>query len=80
MLTCREVNDVLMDYLDGALDAGQRRAFEEHLAACPPCVNYMKTYQEAVRLGRAAFSTSDKPAEEELPEDLIRSILAATKE
>lgn len=79
MLTCREVNDFLMDYLDAALNADQKRAFEEHLAACAACVNYMKTYQEAVRLGRAAFSTPDKPAEDELPEDMIRAILAANK-
>lgn len=77
MITCRELVDFLMDYLNGALDPAQRATFEEHLAACPWCVAYMNTYQEAIQLGKQALAPSADPVPDEVPELLVRAILAA---
>jgi anti-sigma factor RsiW len=75
-MTCRELIDFLMAYLDGELPADQARVFEEHLHLCPPCEAYLETYREAVRAGRAACAEDDAtPAE--APEDLVQAILAA---
>jgi hypothetical protein len=37
----------------------------------------MQTYQEAVRLGRAALAATDDPVPAEVPEKLVQAILAA---
>lgn len=79
MLTCREFADFLMAYLDGELPEEQRRAFEEHVAICPPCVHYVDTYKETVRLGRELCSEAGGPPPEDAPESLIQAILEARK-
>jgi anti-sigma factor RsiW len=78
-LTCREVVDFLMDYLDGALNAEQRREFEAHLAECDDCVVYMSQYEQTVALGKAAFDRPDEPAGEHVPAKLVEAILAARR-
>ena len=79
MISCRELVDFLMDYLSGELEASQRAAFEEHLAACPWCVAYMQTYQQTVQLGKAALQPSSDPVPENVPDELVRAILSARK-
>ncbi len=76
MITCRELVDFLMDYSDGALAPEQRASFEKHLAVCPPCVAYLKTYQQAVCLGKSVCADDDHAAHD-VPEELVRAILAA---
>lgn len=76
-VTCRQFVEFLDDYLSGVLDLGQREAFNEHLALCPSCVSYMKTYRETVRLGKAALDATDEPVPAHVPEDLVRAILDA---
>jgi anti-sigma factor RsiW len=78
-VTCREFTAFLADYLAGALPGSQREAFHAHLAGCPSCVAYMNTYQETIRLGRAAFLPSGPNLPEEVPEDLVQAILAARR-
>jgi len=78
-VTCREFVDFLDDYLSGALGDEARGGFHAHLAACPSCVAYMKTYQAAVQLGRSVLTRSDEPVPEEVPEELVRAILATRK-
>src|SRR6478609_5619248 len=51
-MTCQEVAEFLMEYLDGRLSEPERRCFEEHLGECPECVAYLETYQETIRLGK----------------------------
>jgi anti-sigma factor RsiW len=75
-MTCREVFDFLMRYLDGELSAALRQAFEAHLFVCPPCVAYLDTYKQAVRLGRLVAQDDRDPCQS-VPEELVRAILAA---
>lgn len=74
-MTCRELNDFLLDYLEGALPEAVRASFEEHLGLCAACVRYLEEYREVVRLGRACGE--DQDAAEQAPEELVRAILAA---
>jgi len=41
-MTCRELVEVITDYLEGALPGEDRRRFEEHLEECPYCINYLE--------------------------------------
>ncbi len=48
-MTCRELVDFLMEYLEDELPGDSRRVFEAHLGECPPCQAYLDTYKEAIR-------------------------------
>jgi anti-sigma factor RsiW len=37
-ISCREVVEIVTDYLDGALPPEDRDRMDAHLEACPPCV------------------------------------------
>ena len=78
-MTCREVADFLMTYLDGELPDRQRVAFEGHLSTCPECVAYLQSYRQAVQLGKGAFADPDAPAPTEVPEELVQAILRARR-
>jgi anti-sigma factor RsiW len=75
-MTCRELADFLMAYLDGELEESERRVFDEHLELCPPCKDYLVTYRECVEAGRRACESEDAQPEH-VPEGLIQAILAA---
>ena len=76
-LSCRDVADFLMAYLDRELDPSQRAAFDAHLAVCDECVRYLRSYDRTVRLAKAAGREADEPTA--VPERLVRSIAAAKK-
>jgi anti-sigma factor RsiW len=78
-MTCRELVEFLMDYLDGLLSEPERLRFEEHLGECPDCVAYLATYQEAIRLGKEACTAGNDSIPPDVPEDLVRAVLAARR-
>ena len=49
-LCCREVVELVTDYLEGALPARTRARFERHLARCRGCSAYVEQMREVVRL------------------------------
>jgi anti-sigma factor RsiW len=78
-LTCRDVVEFLMDYIEGGLDARQRAEFETHLTLCDDCVAYLRQYEDAVRLGKVAFERPEASADGQLAKRLVQAILAARK-
>lgn len=78
-LSCRKFVEFLDEYLTNDLPPAQRDTFNEHLAACPSCVVYMKTYQESIRLGRRALRETDEALPRGVPEQLVQGILAARR-
>jgi anti-sigma factor RsiW len=76
-VTCQELSEFLMDYLDGALPDAQRACFEEHLAECPDCVAYLASYRETIRLGKTAGEDEDGWVAAEVPDELVQAVLAA---
>ena len=49
-LTCREVIDLLTDYVEDALPEQERRRVEAHLASCDGCTTYLEQVRETIRL------------------------------
>ena len=43
-MTCRELADFLMDYLNEDLPSDVRHDFDHHLSLCPNCVAYMAIF------------------------------------
>lgn len=75
-LTCQQLIDFIMSYLDNELPDDQRAEFDRHMAGCPSCVDYLETYEKTVRLTKTA---ADDPVPAEVPESLVQAILAARK-
>lgn len=40
-ISCREIVEIITQYLEDALPSGERRRFEDHLAVCPGCRAYL---------------------------------------
>jgi anti-sigma factor RsiW len=49
-MACQELVEVITEYLEGTLDAVDRQRFEEHLAICPGCRNYLEQMRTTIRL------------------------------
>ena len=77
-MTCRDVIEFLMEYAAGTVAAEEMTIFEAHLAICPPCVAYLKTYQVTVDLGRPSFDDDQDP-DPPIPEELVAAVLAARR-
>jgi anti-sigma factor RsiW len=75
-MTCREFIEFLMEYLLGEVD---REKFDAHLAVCPSCVNYLKTYQHTIKASKAALADLDESLPKDAPEELVQAILASRR-
>jgi anti-sigma factor RsiW len=51
-MNCRELAEILIDYLADELSAEQAEHIRRHLAECSPCVFYVQTYELTVQLTR----------------------------
>ena len=70
-VTCEECIEVLVDYVDGSMDAVTLQAFEAHFADCPPCVDFLKTYKATITVSKKVF---DEPIPDSVSQRL-RSFL-----
>ncbi len=69
-MPCRELVEVVTDYLEGRLSPLDRARFGEHLVACDACRTYLEQFRETVRaLGRLP--------EESLSPEARNALLAA---
>ena len=49
-ITCREVVEILNDYLEGELPDPERIRVQEHLSGCEGCTTILDEFRETVRL------------------------------
>lgn len=69
-LTCREVVELVTDYLEGRLAPDDRTELELHLGTCDPCVTYVEQLRGVVR-------AAGRIEEEDLPADVRAGLLDA---
>jgi hypothetical protein len=69
-LTCKELVELVTEYLEGGLTAAERERFEEHLGFCDWCVTYLDQM-------RQTLSTVGSLREEDLSPAFQDSLLAA---
>ncbi len=67
-LTCREMVELMNDYLEGALSETERSRFEAHLSVCDPCTRYLDQLRGSVTL-------TGKLTEDSLPEPVRDDLL-----
>lgn len=69
-MSCKELVQVINDYLEGVLPSADRQRFEEHLAICPGCQTYLDQMRQTVR-------TVGRLREDSIPSD-VRNVLLET--
>jgi len=67
-LTCREMVELVTDYLEGALPGAERVRFEAHIAGCDGCTAYPEQM-------RATIALTGRLTEEEIPPDAREALL-----
>lgn len=75
MITCRQFNDFIYDYVDGALLESQVQLFERHIRICPMCRNFLRTYIASHKARGEVFPYDDIDVPDVVPQDLIEAIL-----
>ena len=75
MLSCRQFDAFIVDYLDGNLSGLALAQFHVHLRMCPSCRSYLREYQKSLLISKAAFNKFRSSTE--MPADLQEAILAA---
>ncbi len=61
-MTCKELVDLITEYLEGALSASDRLRFEQHVDRCSPCRIYVEQMRQTIR-------AVGKLSEESIPDD-----------
>ena len=76
MMTCGEVEAVLLDYAEGQLSPYARFKFELHIKMCRECWDYLAAYRKSMALSSEVLGAADDPAPDDLPEELVDAIMA----
>ena len=50
MFNCKKSVHLLRDFLEGEMAPEESSALEDHLSACPPCLDFLKTYRATTGL------------------------------
>ncbi len=74
-LTCEDVNQFIIDYLEETIPPRTRSRFEAHISECPDCGSYFDQYIQTVELVKEAGTIQPPP-----PEELIALTLAFLRE
>ena len=56
MFSCKDSIHLLMDFLEGEMSPELARELEQHLAGCPPCVDFLHTYRRTPGMCRRALA------------------------
>jgi len=71
-IECRQIADLLGDYLEGTLPKQTRELLEWHIDGCAPCVAFMNTY-------RGTINAATKLQDVEIPGELKKRLLAVLR-
>jgi len=72
-LSCRELVELVTDYLEDALPLEERRRFEAHLDACEGCTNYLEQMRYTVRASEQLTEEAIPTVAQEKLLDLFRN-------
>jgi anti-sigma factor RsiW len=67
--TCREIVELITDYLEGRLSLDARTRLEQHLVYCDWCRVYLEQIRQTIR---AAGSISEESLSPQTREELVR--------
>ncbi len=68
LYTCKEVNDLLLDYVEGKLPPHIQKEMDYHIGLCNNCVKFINTYRKTIEL-------TGKLSVKKLPPELEKTLL-----
>ncbi len=69
-MRCRQVVELMTEYIEGTLSDSDRKKFEQHIAGCDGCTEYLRQLRISIGLtGRLP----DEPVPAHLAEELVRA-------
>ena len=75
-ITCTEFEQFVIDFYEKTLSDKQHSMFEFHMSICPKCNVHFRSYVLAIELGKKVCEGEGDDLVEDVPEDLVRAILA----
>jgi anti-sigma factor RsiW len=73
-LVCRQIVELITDYLEDSLSRSERRRFEAHLEGCEHCSEYLEQMRATIRLTGRLQRKDLTPAMREEFADLYRRL------
>lgn len=73
MLSCREIVQLVTEYLEDTMSPEARLRFEEHVSICPPCRGFLSQM-------RATLRASGEVTEESLSPETRASLIATFRD
>jgi anti-sigma factor RsiW len=71
-LVCQEIVELVTDYIEGTLSRRDRRRFDQHIAGCEHCTEYLAQMRETLRLTGRLVPDDFSPAMQSEFEALYR--------
>ena len=78
-MCCREFVDFLSAYVEGELPDDVRASFEKHWVDCPPCLDYLESFRQTIRMAGDLARCEASLPEAEAPRRLVDAILDARR-
>lgn len=72
-VACRQVVEMLTDYLDGVLPMEDRAALEQHLVLCEECTTFLEQLRTTIGLTGVL-------REEDVPDQVMAAVMQVIKE
>ncbi len=73
MITCRELTELVTNYLEGRLSIGQRLRFEMHIGLCSHCRAYLRQMKQTI-------GSLGSLREDDIPDEVSQRLLARFRE
>jgi len=70
-ISCREITELLIDYVEGDLPETRMITMQQHICGCVPCAYYLETYHATIE---ATHALPDEPLPPEF-EARLRQVL-----
>jgi anti-sigma factor RsiW len=72
-LVCKEVVELVTEYLEGTLSRRDRKRFEQHIAGCEACTAYLASM-------RRTIATTGRLTEDRIPANVRDDLVAAFRD
>jgi len=72
-MRCKEVVELLCDYLEGDMSDDLKKELEEHFNMCKPCIKFLRTYTATSKICRQVI-------EESLDDECVKELKKFLKE
>ena len=79
MLTCREFDEFIVDYLDHELPWPIQVSMRMHQLLCRKCRAYLADYLRTIKLGQSVFDDPESEMPDSVPQELVKAVIMRLK-